>query len=90
MIAALLSSRVRRWAVTTVAAPVVAWGLDQVADELDRRKGAPTKAASTVRQARDVVDRVSGRRRRTPEGPSRSRTAAEGLPARRPAGPRAD
>ncbi|HVF18789.1 MAG TPA: hypothetical protein VNA14_00915 [Mycobacteriales bacterium] len=74
MIAALLSSRVRQWAIATVAAPVVVWGLDQVADELERRQGS-AKGADRLRKVGRVVERVSGRRRRTPAA-RRPRSAA--------------
>ncbi|HVE98734.1 MAG TPA: hypothetical protein VNA12_06090 [Mycobacteriales bacterium] len=64
MIAALLSRRLRKWALVTVATPVARYALDQVADELVRRRGEQDRAVRTLRRASGVLDGVSRRGRR--------------------------
>ena len=65
MIAALLSKRIRKWAVMTVAVPVAQWTLDQAATEVEKRRGDTHGAAKTLRRASGVLEHVSGRKRRT-------------------------
>jgi hypothetical protein len=39
MLAALLSSRIRRWAVLTVGVPAAAWAMKRAGEELEQRRG---------------------------------------------------
>ena len=64
MIAALLSKRVRKWAVMTVAVPVAQWTLDQAATEVEKRRGEADGAARTLRKASGVLGKVRGRGKR--------------------------
>ena len=74
MITALLSSRVRKWAITTVAVPVAKWTLDQAAEELERRRG-DSGGVRTLRRASGILERVGpkGRRKPAPQTPPAQR-----------------
>lgn len=60
--AALLSTRFRRWLVLIVGVPVATWLLDRAGDALERRKA--TRGSRAVREVSDWLRVLRGGRRR--------------------------
>lgn len=64
--AALLSTRLRRWLLLGVGIPVLAWALERTGSRLERRRGA-SRATRGLRSLSDWLRSASplgGRRRR--------------------------
>lgn len=61
---ALFSTRLRRWLLFVIGAPVLAKVLHRAADWLEVRRGTSSKAAGALRSSGNLVAKVRGGRRR--------------------------